>query len=69
MRSVGLFGLRPKPLRPGVLCPSEPRRIGLGMRFILFLVTSQPKGGGNGEDEGEARARAALAEVEAQKGV
>ena len=70
MWSVGVFGLRSKPLRPGVLCPSKPRRIGLGMRFILFLVASQSKGVGNGEDEDEARARAALAEVaSAERGV
>ena len=55
---------------PRSVLPLKPRRIELGMRFILFLVTSQSKGVGNGEDEDGARARAARAEVaSADRGV
>ena len=55
---------------PRSVLPLKPRRIDLGMRFILFLVTSQSKGVGSGEDEGGARARAARAEVaSAERGV
>ena len=52
---------------PRSVLPLKPRRIDLGMRFILFLVTSQSKGVGN---EDGARARAARAEVaSADRGV
>jgi hypothetical protein len=57
---------------PRSVLPLKPRRIDLGMRFILFLVTSQSvKGCGQRcEDEDGARARAARAEVaSADRGV
>jgi hypothetical protein len=36
MWSVGAFGLRPKPLRPGVLCPSKPRELALACALFYF---------------------------------
>jgi hypothetical protein len=58
MWCVGVFGLRSKPLRPGVLCPAPN-----WPWHAFYFISGDESKVGDGEDEDEARARAALAEV------